>query len=158
MVLAFSSAGLMSSFVWMIFPMAVAAASAKAVYGERTTTASARPKLRECPAVPEEVQIPKGDCSASICKAILLLKEDFPACMRIILFFELFKKISPPFSMITCEQCFNSSRPTNSATAPATIRDVSSVAFATGLSATSADEVSVYLYGDPVLHSSSIFL
>jgi hypothetical protein len=46
----------------------------------------------------------------------------------------------------------------SSATAPATVRDVSSVAFSTGLSATSANNQSVYLFGDPILHSSSIFL
>ena len=48
------------------FPTAVATASARAVEGERITAASARPKLFECPTVPEDVQMPIGVRSGSI--------------------------------------------------------------------------------------------
>ena len=59
----------------MILPILVAAASAKRVDLDKTATASALPKLKECPIVPEEVQIPKGVLLAFISKAIFLLNE-----------------------------------------------------------------------------------
>jgi hypothetical protein len=40
----------------------------------------------------------------------------------------------------------------STATAPATIRDVKSIAFSTGLSGTSAN-MNVYLYGDPIINN-----
>ena len=54
-----SKARAMLSGPWTRLPMAVAAASARAALGARTQAASARPKLRECPTLAEEVHTPK---------------------------------------------------------------------------------------------------
>ena len=60
----------------MRFPAAVAAASASAADLDLIQTASATPKLRECPTVPDEVQMPSGVSTAGTLRAILSLKGD----------------------------------------------------------------------------------
>jgi len=50
----------MSGSFFIRLPIAVADVSARAVEGDITITASEFPKLKECPTVPEEVQIPRG--------------------------------------------------------------------------------------------------
>ena len=57
-------------------PMAVAAASAKEVEEERAMTASALPRLSECPTVAEEVHIPRGVSSGLISRPIFAVKGD----------------------------------------------------------------------------------
>ena len=79
MLWANSSASGISSTILTLLPMAVAAASAREVEGEKTMTASAYPKLRECPTVPEEVQTPRGVSSGRMEKAIFLVNFDSPA-------------------------------------------------------------------------------
>ena len=55
------TAALSKSLVEAIrFPVAVATASAKEVFFEKIIAASAFPKLKECPIVPEDVHMPKG--------------------------------------------------------------------------------------------------
>ena len=60
-------------------PIAVAVASAKAVEDEMAITASALPRLKECPIIPEDVHIPSGVSLWLISKAIFPLKGDRPA-------------------------------------------------------------------------------
>ena len=57
---ATSRVGSMSPDSITRFAKAVAAASARAVEDAQTVTASARPKLREGPTCPEDVQSPQG--------------------------------------------------------------------------------------------------
>ncbi|MBA7644330.1 hypothetical protein ES703_52072 [subsurface metagenome] len=60
-------------------PIAVAAASARAVDLESTITASALPWLRECPTVPEEVQMPMGVYLPLTSSPTVPVKGDLPA-------------------------------------------------------------------------------
>ena len=62
-----------------MLPMAVAIASARAVDDERATAASAQPRLKECPMVPDEVHIPRGVSWGLISRAILPVRGDSPA-------------------------------------------------------------------------------
>jgi hypothetical protein len=62
-----------------LFPSAVAQASAKVVDFAITIAASARPKLREWPSDPEDVQTPQGIWDASIFNAIFPVNGEFPA-------------------------------------------------------------------------------
>jgi hypothetical protein len=57
---AFSRAAAMWEGLLTMLPSAVAAASARAASFETTVTASAFPKLREWPMVPDEVQMERG--------------------------------------------------------------------------------------------------
>ena len=60
----FSMQGAMSSVVLISLAKAVAYVSAKAQFLQIIMTASAFPKLKEGPTVPDEVQIPRGAWSA----------------------------------------------------------------------------------------------
>ena len=60
----------MSDISLTTLPMAVAAASAREAFCEMTTTASALPKLNECPTVPDEVQTENGFFLGSNSRAI----------------------------------------------------------------------------------------
>jgi hypothetical protein len=75
-------ASFMSEAVFTRFPRRVATASARAVLGEMTITASALPKLREGPTVADEVQTPRGKRSGASLRAIFPVKgERGPAKM-----------------------------------------------------------------------------
>src|SRR4030043_48545 len=74
-----SRPNLISFFSFTTFPTAVAAASARAEDLERIQTASAFPKLREGPTVPEEVQMPRGVSLGEIMIPILKLRGELPA-------------------------------------------------------------------------------
>ena len=56
----------MSSATHTRLPKAVAAASARAADSASTIAASARPKLSECPTVPDDVHTPSGRPSREI--------------------------------------------------------------------------------------------
>ena len=77
--MALSSPFFMSALFLMRFPTDVAAASASAVDFDLMHTASAIPKLKECPTVPDDVQIPSGVSFASMLKAILPDSGESPA-------------------------------------------------------------------------------
>ena len=118
--IALSSPFFTSDFLLMRFPTDVAAASASAVDFDLMQTASAIPKLKECPTVPDDVQIPSGVSFASTLKAILPDSGESPAKIPINTLPSTFRNRSPPFSTITLELSLRMSLPTCSAIAPAT--------------------------------------
>ena len=81
MPLAFSIPTAISDGAKIIFPTAVATASDKVALRARMTTASAFPKLSECPTVPEEVLMPNGVLRAAISIPIFPLNGERPAKM-----------------------------------------------------------------------------
>ena len=64
---------------WIRLPMAVAAASARAQELATTHTASALPRLTECPTVPEEVQTAAGVFAEFSFRPTRILRGDAPA-------------------------------------------------------------------------------
>jgi hypothetical protein len=103
----------------MRFAMAVAAASANDGEAAIVITASAFPRLNECPDFPDEVHIPKGLRQGDI--AILrLLKFELSARSKSCLPMADRIKMSPPFSTIMSRLKGSNFRPTYSAIAPAT--------------------------------------
>jgi len=81
------------------FPMAVARASAKRTSLHIIITASAFPKLREGPTVPDEVHIPSLPVPSGISRPILPERGDSPANTESTSFLLSIAKISPPFSI-----------------------------------------------------------
>src|SRR5512139_3967257 len=110
----------MSVLLLTRLPTAVAAASARQAEGDTIVTASAVPKLKEGPTVPDEVQTPKGLLRVDIFIPMRLLKGELPAKTLIVISRFTCRNISPPFSTMTSSHCFSISRPVCSATAPAT--------------------------------------
>ena len=100
MLLANFIASEISSLLFILLQVAVATASANIALAATITTASALPKLRECPTVPLEVQTPKGQSLGSICKPIFPESLESPAKIAILRLVFNFRKMSPPFSII----------------------------------------------------------
>ena len=94
------------------FPIEVAAASATGHESEITHTASAFPKLKEWPTVPEEVHMETGLSLFFILRPILRLKGEEPAKIPTTAGSFVFKKTSPPFSTITSSENSRSPKPT----------------------------------------------
>lgn len=79
MDLAKPRATLKSCFDFTKLPVAVATASAKLAFFDKTITESALPKLNEWPTVPEDEHTPKGVSAGLIFKEIRLKMLDLPA-------------------------------------------------------------------------------
>src|SRR4030066_2214059 len=109
-----------SSAFFTLLPTAVATESAKAVEGDTMVTASALPKLKDGPTVPDEVQTPSGISEGNTLIPIFSERGDAPANILTIISSTVDTNISPPFSTITSEEYLKSDFPTNSAIAPAT--------------------------------------
>ena len=101
------------------FPKRVAAASAKAQLFATTMAASAFPREREWPTVPEEVQTPQPS-PGSTATASSPLRGLSPATTATLRRFLPNRNTSPPFSTMTSPLFSARLRPTYSAMAPAT--------------------------------------